>query len=378
MRVAYLCLDPGVPVFGTKGCSVHVQEILRAFVKRGDKVELFAVRLGGEVPKGLETVKVHELPLPRVSERAREEASLALNQVVVSLFESRFDLLYERYSLWSYAAMEFAEARRIPSLLEVNAPLIEEQAKHRGLHHREAAAMVAQRVFAAASAIVCVSEGVADYVRNQVQTRDKVHVVPNGVNLERFRQATPLLESREFTVGFVGTLKPWHGVETLLEAFALLKVSDKRLLLVGDGPERIKLEARASELGLIGQVLFTGAVSPDVVPNYLVSMDVAVAPYPRLENFYFSPLKLYEYMAAAVPVVASRIGQMTNVIQHDGNGLLYSPGDTEELAGLLEQLYHQPSLRQRLAKAARRDVAGYSWDKVLQKMLNLTEVGVSV
>src|SRR5204863_9566725 len=138
--------------------------------------------------------------------------------------------------------------------------------------------------------------------------RGKVHVVPNGVNPERFppdlKPSLPAA-SGTFTVGFAGSMKPWHGLGTLLEAFARLHASnrDSRLLLVGDGAGREPLAAEASSRGLGQTVQFTGAVAPAEVPGLLASMDVGVAPYPRMANFYFSPLKVYEYMAAARPVV---------------------------------------------------------------------------
>src|SRR5262249_42054172 len=142
MRIAYICADPGVPVFGRKGCSVHLQEILRAFQECGARVELFATRLGGDPPPDLRAVPVHPLPaVPKGELAARERAALALNADLDAALRrgtrasgsGRFDLVYERYSLWGQAGMEYAAGVGVPGLLEVNAPLLEEQAEHRGL-----------------------------------------------------------------------------------------------------------------------------------------------------------------------------------------------------------------------------------------------------
>src|SRR5690606_13714515 len=124
------------------------------------------------------------------------------------------------------------------------------------------------------------------------------------------------------TVGFVGTLKPWHGVSLLLEAFARLAAdfAGVRLLIVGDGPERAALDQQAAALGIASLTEFTGAVDPELIPALLAEMDVAVAPYPRLDDFYFSPLKVLEYMAAGRAVVASRIGMIPEWIEHAGTG----------------------------------------------------------
>src|SRR5205085_1861673 len=123
MRIAYVCADGGVPVFGRKGCSIHVQEVVRALSQRGARVELFASRTEGEPPLALDEIRVHALPaLPRGDHAIREQAALAANDALYKTLErdGPFDLVYERYSLWSYAGMEFARDSSTPGLLEVN------------------------------------------------------------------------------------------------------------------------------------------------------------------------------------------------------------------------------------------------------------------
>jgi len=168
MRVAYVCADPGVPIFGRKGCSIHVQEVVRALKAHGALIDLFALRVGGPPPPGLEDVAVHELPLGAAHDAAaRERAALRANHAfrrALARAVAPFDAVYERYSLWSFASMRFAREACIPGVLEVNAPLIEEQAEHRTLCDRATATRVATRTFAAAHTIVAVSKGVADYV----------------------------------------------------------------------------------------------------------------------------------------------------------------------------------------------------------------------
>jgi len=159
-----------------------------------------------------------------------------------------------------------------------------------------------------------------------------------------------------------------------VEAFSQLhkQRSNARLLIVGDGPERANQQAALSSAGLLAATHFTGAVSADEVPGLLASMDAAVAPYPKLSHFYFSPLKVYEYMAAGLPVVASRLGQLADLIQHDVNGLLTTPGDVAELAAALERLRTSPDLRTRLGNAARATVLrDHTWDAIGQRILHL-------
>src|SRR5215471_14827212 len=142
MRIAYISADLGVPIFGRKGCSIHAQEVLSAFIRRGAQVALFSPRAEGEPAAALRNVELHPLPLPPKSDPgAREQAALGLNSLLGAALGNAgsFDFVYERYSLWSYAAMEFARARGIAGLMEVNAPLIQEQMQYRVLVDRAGA-----------------------------------------------------------------------------------------------------------------------------------------------------------------------------------------------------------------------------------------------
>lgn len=377
MRVAYVCADPGVPVFGRKGASVHVQEVVRALAARGLNLDLFAARLGNRGGAPELPAVVHEIAMPDADTPAAREGQLReLDGRMAQALRNAgsFDFIYERYALWSSAPMELARSCGIPGVLEVNAPLIEEQSRHRILLNREAAERATQRALAAATALLGVSREVADWLGTRPEARGKVHVVANGVDAVRFHpEVVPILPARGwFTVGFVGTLKPWHGVPRLVEALARLRPRHpkSRLLVVGDGPERARLEDDARARGLGDDVVFTGPVEPETVPGWIASMDAAVAPYPAGEAFYFSPLKLYEYMAGGRAVVASRIGQIEELLRDGHEALLCTPGDAGELTNALARLAESPTLRQSLGNAARaRVLDGHTWDAVAGRIL---------
>lgn len=384
MRVAYVSADPGVPVFGCKGCSIHVQEVVRAMRNRGAAVELFVTRTGGDPPPDLAAIPLHQFPLASNGDPAnRERRLLAANEKFRKSLKRAgpFDMVYERYSLWSHAAMEHAREVGIPGILEVNAPLIEEQTRHRGLTDERAARHVAARAFDAAAALLAVSDEVAAYLKCHPATRERIHVVPNGVAPYRFlADLEPSLprEPGDFTIGFVGTLKPWHGLPLLLEVFARLHQSEPgfRLLIVGDGPERARLAADVAARGdgLAQAVHITGAVAPADVPGLIASMDVATAPYRGQPEFYFSPLKVYEYMAAGRAIVASRVGQLAQVIRDGVNGLLCAPGDVPALVEAIAHLRRDPAFRRRLGQTARSDaLESHTWDAVVGRVFDIAD-----
>jgi len=209
---------------------------------------------------------------------------------------------------------------------------------------------------------------VAAWLARQPVAHRRVHLVPNGVDPERFRpDVPPALPAQPgiFTVGFVGSMKRWHGVPVLIDAFTALheRVPATRLLLVGDGPEQAAIVADLARKKLTDAAHLTGSAAPRDIPALLTSMDAAVAPYPDAKRFYFSPLKVYEYLASGRAVVASRVGQVAAMIKHEVNGLLCPPGDAGALADALQRLHDDPPLRARLGQGARTSALEHqSWE----------------
>jgi len=386
MKIAYICADPGIPVFGTKGASVHIQEIVRAFRRRGDDVTIYCSRRGNVVPADLATVEVVEIAVRAPDAASREIAIAATARLLAAAtIADRCDLLYERYSLFSTATAEVKKAIGVPCILEVNAPLIQEQQHHRVLADEDGAIAATRSCVAAADVVACVSESVADWIAELSggHAAERTLVSPNGVNTTRItpaRSSDTGPASAAFTIGFVGTLKPWHGVDVLLRAATLAAARYRgaqrwRLVIAGSGPQEEALRHQARELfstegGLT--VEFTGAVAPEEIPQLLRTFDVAVAPYPQAAaaDQYFSPLKVYEYLAAGIPVIASAIGQIPSIISHTETGLLVRPGSDEDLAAVLLALQADPGLRSRLGTAARTAaVDRHDWGTVLARVL---------
>lgn len=380
MRIAYVCMDSGIPVYGRKGASVHVQGVIAAMRRAGHDVQLFCARVGTDAPKWAADVPVHQVMVPTAADAGSSSRWIAaVNDALVDALNAsgRFDAVYERYSLWSAAGMQYARAHGIPGILEVNAPLIEEQATHRSLDDRAGAERVAAEVFAAASSIVAVSHEVAAYVNGFPNRRTDAVVEANGFDPMRF----PTVQSnlvRPFTIGFLGTLKPWHGIDTLARVFAGVRAQlpDARLLVVGDGPERESLHDTLSSAHDASSFEFAGAVPPEWVGPWLTQMDVALAPYPSDAPFYFSPLKIIEYMAAGVPIVASNIGQIPALIEHGRTGLLVQPGDVQACVTACLWLHANAARRSEMGAAGRAEaMATRTWDAVVSRILSRATVG---
>ena len=244
----------------------------------------------------------------------------------------------------------------------MNAPFAYEQQHYRaGVTCPPLAHWVEGAIWRKARLVMAVSESLQSQLRRSRVKPELIHVLPNAVNTRLFHTGLDgsLVRQRfnlegRFVIGFVGTFKRWHGVDLLLSAFRDVRRTDpsSHLLLVGDGPIRPQLEQEVRNAGLTEAVTFAGALAHEDVPHYLAAMDTTIAPYPALDDFYFSPLKLFEYMAAGRAVVASRVGQVAEVVVDGVTGLLFEPGNLADLVGCIRRLRNNAALRKELGRNA--------------------------
>jgi len=332
-----------------------------------------------ELPCEIRIVPRGSLPgflqrVPQVDEGVYDARLASVLAAEAARFEP--DLVYERFSLYSAAGMRLARRLGVPGVLEVNAPLSEERARHEGLsvgpftRRRQAA------ILRSATRVVVVSSALAEFVRGQGVPDERIAVIPNGVDAERFRpglQPLPDVEplARAFTIGFCGSLKAWHDLGTLLEALACSPdVADARLLVVGDGPAGDALRRRAEEAGVSGRVTWLGRRPEGDVPRLLSACAVICVPAPADPAHYFSPLKLLEAMALGRPVIASDVGDVGRVVGgEDPAALLVPPGDAHALAAALLRLRDEPGLAARLGHAGRGRAELHTWQHVVSRSL---------
>jgi len=398
MRIAYLSADFGVAVNGSSGSSIHVREVTRALRALGHEVRIFStsryqfdqssddgslqiVHLDGFGGAAASAIEHEELgALAHLSREFRrllysEHLQRALLPLLAD-FDPHF--IYERYSLFSYAGVELARVLRVPLVLEVNAPLSLEAAKHRDLVLKRTATDLEARIWCSADAILVVSEMLRRHAVSIGVTEERVAVVRTGVDSDLFgpsvsgehvRERHDL--ARKKVVGFVGSLKPWHDLDTLLAAMRLLMPDDPgyHLLIAGQGPRMDELVSKNDAF-----VTYAGAVVHEEIPAYLAAMDVVAVPYAGGQEHYFSPIKLFEAMAMAKPVVGARIGQVANVLTHDATGLLYEPGDALELAAAIRRVFALPDRGAELGRNARAAVEGsYTWHQVAERIVSIAE-----
>lgn len=373
MKILYCAL--AIDMSGSHGGATHVREVANGLAALGHEVWV--------IVRGTAANRHHERLNARVTRLTAPPklAWMATPRVRKIVNDWQPDIIFERFYTFAGGGMLAAHARAIPAILEVNAPVFDPPGSAKDRVDRcigGAMRRWATRQCRWADAIVT---PLATTVPAAV--RDKVVPLQWGANVRHFDPAQYLrtgaaartLRQRYGippdapVVGFVGSFRAWHGAAEAIRAFDRVRaqIPDAFLLLIGDGPERQTLERAVRDTPQPG-IVFTGAVLYDEVPLHLALCDVAVAPFvPSLHaplrsfGFYWSPLKVFEAMAMAVPVVTTAVEPLTAIVC--GAGITVPERETDALASAIVDLFRDPERRAIMGAIGRaRVVAEWSWE----------------
>ncbi|HUB12092.1 MAG TPA: glycosyltransferase [Acetobacteraceae bacterium] len=348
------------------GQSVHVEELVTALRGLGHEVLVVGPGLYEQARFGGESRLVAWIRA-RLPAAIGELAELAYNvpawwRLRTAYRQFRPDLIYERYNLYYLAGAWVARGYCTPFFLEVNAPLADERARFGGLGLPWLAHALERHVWRSATRVLVVTGVLRDMIAAAGVSATRISVVPNGIDPARFAalpQRAPTAEP--VVLGFVGFVRAWHGLDTVIAAMAEDHDGPPlRLVVVGDGPVRAELEQQAAALGLRERVAFTGLQPHEAIPALVAEFDIALQP---LVVSYASPLKLFEYMAAARAIVAPDQPNIREVLRDGETAVLFLPTEPGAMWRAIRRLAGDAALRQRLGAAARAEIArrDYTW-----------------
>ena len=388
-RIAYLRVHFFHAEFG--GTLAHTRGIVDALRQMGCEV----LWIASDRPSGLETVpEILRVPPSQFLRDLPEIQEIAYSVTVAlrawPFLKSRRPVaLYQRHAGFSLAGLLLARLLRVPFILEFNSSDCQRirlwaERKCRFLHLLR---LVEQVNAAGADLVVTVSEPLKRYLLGLPGVDpNRVLVQPNGADPARFHpdiDGSPVrarygIHALETVVGFCGTFAPYQGLDVLIRAASRIKRLGRadgiRFLLVGDGGVRHELEALADGLGASPSLVFAGPAPFPEAQSYLASCDILVShhrlpPHKPDMEFYWSPIKVFEYMAMGKAIVASRIGQIAEVLEDGVDALLVPAGNEEALAQAILRLTGDPALRKRLGEAARRKILErYTWTKNVERI----------
>ncbi len=381
--IGYLSGAPRVstdPRASASGPRAHVLGVIEAMERQGWRVERYIA--GDLLPRfagrGADGVVSHRGRVARLSADLLRVTAGRITPIHAGVrLGTNLDLVYERFASMQGIGRRF-QSYGVPWVLETNGPFFyEAEVERESMALTRIARRLELRAYQNCDVLVCVSDPLKAILTEELEVDpDKVLVVPNGVDPVRFdpTEVTPRRSSPNLTVGFTGSVLAWQGLDLLLEAIAEIRgrgvVMDVAIL--GRGPDLSRLQALADELGIRDSVRFAGQVPWESVPQYLAGFDVGYSGQRSMElgSMYHSPLKLYEYLAMGVPVLASRHDDAEALVGDDEHGFLFRSGDRDDLVRCLMEIHSRRHTLPGMGRLGRDLVlAEHTWDARVGAML---------
>ena len=380
MRLLYLA--DCVSSHSTGGDFIHVKEVLGAFVRKGHNLTLLIRNKA--MPKFLEnhiyTLKLPDLRFPL----SIFVYAISALTITVETLAKKPNAIYVRDNGINLGVI-IGKILRIPFILEVNGDLLLEYS----LKNKASAQILklAMRItYPLADVIIIPSKGQLSILKPQKVNPNKVYIIPNAANPQKFRLQNKTkcrqklkLTKNSFYFCFVGNLAPWQGLDYAITALSKLIKENKnpkiKLIIIGDGPVKEKLETLAHKLNIKNNIIFLGAVDHEDIPCIINACDVCIAPFTAWRNkkIGVSPLKLFEYLSCGKPVIASSVPG-TEIIKELDAGILVEPDNIEALKEAYKEAIKKLPYWEKRAHILHKEIAtNHSWNNRVDTILRIIQ-----
>ncbi|WP_262691185.1 glycosyltransferase family 4 protein [Kordiimonas aestuarii] len=364
------------------GQAVHITELVHAFRSLGHEVKIIGPSLRpkafGQENKAL---AIFRRVMPGFVSETLEYlyAIRAYRKLLKAYKEFQPDFLYERHNLFLPSGGWLRKKTGVLHMLEVNAPLAAERTKYAGLHLKSFATKLEKHTWREADHALPVSEVLAAILEKAGTKRERITVLHNGIDKTAYENNNGQTVRERYglgdnvVLGFTGFVREWHKLDEMIRLIADYRGNKApHLLIVGDGPAIQGCRAAARGLKVEDRVHFAGFVDRADIPEHLAAMNIALQP---AVTAYASPLKLFEYMAAGLSIVAPSQANICEILDHERDALLFPPDDYEAAQAHIRQLIADPAKRQSLGRAAQAkiDTRGYTWLSNAQRVCNLAK-----
>ncbi len=372
------------------GAAIKAKEFINAIEKHGHTVHLeWRMQQPGNEPDI--STKIKERIKPYLQKYLRESRVLLSNLGHLKnehkiLKQQKPDIFFPRLEYGNISCFLLSKWLNIPTVVEVDCPPTHEWETfyaQDALKFGDLSLKLEIVTLKQADAVIVQSNQLMSYYESLGVSKEKIYVIPNAADIKKFqpREKYESVVSEyklqdKIVIGWIGAGYAWTGIDVVIDMAKKLmrNYPSVRFLMVGSKHNMDVFQTHFNSKDFEDRVILPGFVPHEKMPDYLSCMDIVLAPYPKLDFFYASSMKLFEYMAAGKAIVATRIGQMAEVIQDGINGFLFEPDLSSELYEKVELLVTSEALRKKISQNARYDAERkWNWDQVGNKMIQVFE-----
>lgn len=357
------------------GMSSMHNGILNGLLQLGHKA-VFASSGRMKLPQG---IPIYFIPHSKILWNLPEVLNLPYNKKVTTeltkiIEKEKPDFLYQHHADFNYSGTILKKKLGLPFFLQCESVQFWIKEKWGKLYLKKLLRDIEEIQWHQADAIFVISEEVKKHIASFGVDQNKIYVNSSSVNPDVFHPNIDGSEIRKkynlegkFVIGFTGTFAPWHGVEVLAESVKIITKNLKEAIVffVGDGMLRPKIEEILKKDNVESKAIITGMQPFELMPKFIAACDVVVSPCVQTDDateFFNSPIKLFEYLGMGKPIVASKVGQQSYVIQNEVNGIHCEQKSPDDLANAVIKLYKNPDLSKKISIQARKDaVEKYNW-----------------
>jgi glycosyltransferase involved in cell wall biosynthesis len=393
MKILYYSPHPHLNLSDPAGYGTHMREMIKAFRALGHEVELVimggtAPRVAAETPKPSLIKSIAKRFIPTRRWQTLKDKQLiefdddAYDQLLDRIKAYQPDFVYERGNYMQVSGVNAANRNGVMHFLELNSPYVEEKLELEGESNMldEARKKEAWQL-KKSDHVVVVSSSLKEYFMHEHHVfSGKISVIPNAIDPEKVNPGTDKIAAVKSkyglegkpVLGWVGSIQPWHGVETLIDAFAELaeKQTEIQLLIVGSGETIAEMQAKAGAKSCANRIHFTGYLPHQEVFAHIGAMDICILPNTK---WYCSPIKIFEYGIMEKAIIASNHAAVLDVMDPGLDGLVIEPSQ-EALVEAMEKLVNDTDLREKIAQTfARKVKLEHTWEANARRVLDIYE-----
>lgn len=353
------------------GTEIAAYNLALEMSKRGHTIDVFTTAWNSHYTLEMQ----HGMNIHRYGTLFKIASANFSGEFIFKKPKEKVDIVHAHFNMpyADYIGMKYSKEESIPFILTYHADAQDKGGKFlrnqlMTFYNRH----ILHKVLDHADVIIATSKSYISKSKFLKEYQNKIKVIPNGINLKEFQLNFSQEECREKLglpqdkkiILFFGNIVPYKGPDVLLKAFSLIKSKFPQLMLVfaGEGIMKQELKLKSMDMGLGNHVHFAGFVPNELKPLYYKSADIFCLPSVNLAEA-FGIVNL-EAMASGIPIIASDLGGIPDIIKNGENGLLFEPGNIKELSQALEYFLQNEDDRLKMGKIGEKKSKNYSWDKI--------------